>query len=123
VERVAARSESQVVDDTAERARDGRAIAAAFSALSELDRETLRLVTWERLSIPDAARVAGCSAATFSVRLHRARRRLAGHLSGPGTAEELVAPARRAPVVAAVDRLTRVGPAEVDSTVRSETRR
>jgi hypothetical protein len=35
------------------------------------------LVGWEGLDAAVAARVAGCSLATFRVRLHRARRRLA----------------------------------------------
>jgi RNA polymerase sigma-70 factor, ECF subfamily len=56
------------------------ALAAAFAALAEPDREVLRLVCWEDLRPADAARVLGCSAATFRVRLHRARRHLAGLL-------------------------------------------
>jgi RNA polymerase sigma-70 factor (ECF subfamily) len=51
-------------------------LVAAFNRLGERDRETLALVAWDGLDPRDAARVAGCSAATFSVRLHRARRRL-----------------------------------------------
>jgi len=41
------------------------------------DREALQLAEWEHLDITTAAQVVGCSAATFRVRLHRARRRLA----------------------------------------------
>jgi RNA polymerase sigma-70 factor (ECF subfamily) len=36
----------------------------------------LSLIAWEELSVADAARVLGCPAPVFSVRLHRARRRL-----------------------------------------------
>ena len=34
------------------------------------------LVAWDGLNHRDAARVAGCTTATFSVRVHRARNRL-----------------------------------------------
>ena len=53
-----------------------REIADALAGLSDNDREVLMLVGWERLSMPEAAAVMGCSTATFRVRLHRARRRL-----------------------------------------------
>lgn len=56
------------------------ALRAALAVLSERDREALRLVAWEGLEPADAARAAGCSRATFAVRLHRARRRLAAAL-------------------------------------------
>jgi RNA polymerase sigma-70 factor, ECF subfamily len=52
-------------------------LQAAFAGLSERDREVLRLAEWERLAPADAALVLGCRAATYTVRLHRARRRLA----------------------------------------------
>lgn len=39
-------------------------------------REALQLVEWEHVDLTTAARVAGCSPATFRVRLHRARHRL-----------------------------------------------
>jgi RNA polymerase sigma factor (sigma-70 family) len=51
-------------------------LVQAFNALDERDREALALVAWDGLAPREAAIVAGCSAATFSVRLHRARRRL-----------------------------------------------
>jgi RNA polymerase sigma-70 factor, ECF subfamily len=47
----------------------------AWALLSDADREVLALIAWEELAVRDAARVIGCSAAVFSVRLHRARRR------------------------------------------------
>jgi RNA polymerase sigma-70 factor, ECF subfamily len=51
-------------------------ILEALAGLRESDREALLLCAWEGLSTKEAAIVVGCSAATFSVRLHRARRRL-----------------------------------------------
>jgi RNA polymerase sigma-70 factor, ECF subfamily len=48
----------------------------AWEQLSAADREVLALVAWEELCVADAARALGCSAPVFSVRLHRARRRL-----------------------------------------------
>jgi RNA polymerase sigma-70 factor (ECF subfamily) len=53
----------------------------AWERLSAADREVLALVAWEQLSVADAARALGCSASVFSVRLHRARRRLARRLA------------------------------------------
>ncbi len=43
------------------------------------------LVAWEGLTTREAARSLGCSVPTFSVRLHRARRRLSGQLTTTGT--------------------------------------
>jgi RNA polymerase sigma-70 factor (ECF subfamily) len=51
-------------------------ILSAFSKLPPMDREVLALVAWEGLTPARAAVVLSCSPATFSVRLHRARRRL-----------------------------------------------
>ena len=56
-------------------------LATAFNALSEGDREVLRLVAWEGLSLTDAATVLGCSGVTCRVRYHRAKRRLASRLA------------------------------------------
>jgi RNA polymerase sigma factor (sigma-70 family) len=59
---------------------------AAIGTLSERELETLALVTWHGLDPRDAARVVGCSAAAFAVRLHRARKRLAQALdAAPAT--------------------------------------
>lgn len=52
----------------------------AWEQLSDTDREVLSLTAWEELSARDAARVLGVPASVFSVRLHRARRRLERHL-------------------------------------------
>ncbi len=57
--------------------------AAALEALGSLqadDVEALTLVTWHGLSAAEAAEVVGCSPHAFTVRLHRARRRLADAL-------------------------------------------
>ena len=57
--------------------------AAALDALGSLpadDVEALTLVTWHGLSAAQAADVVGCSPHAFTVRLHRARRRLADAL-------------------------------------------
>jgi len=68
---------TDVGDDVADRAE----MLAALAELSEDDRETLTLIAWHGLSPGEAAKVVGCSKATFFVRLHRARRRLAHALS------------------------------------------
>ena len=52
-------------------------LRAALDRLRPIDREALLLTAWEGLSTERAARAAGCSRATFHVRLHRARKRLA----------------------------------------------
>jgi RNA polymerase sigma-70 factor (ECF subfamily) len=59
-------------------------LASALAALTEQEREALLLVAWDQLPATDAARVAGCSAAAFRVRLHRARRRVAARLAAQG---------------------------------------
>jgi RNA polymerase sigma-70 factor (ECF subfamily) len=60
------------------------AFSRAFQRLNESEREALRLIAWDGLDTREAARVLGCSAAAFRVRLHRARRRLAKHLEATG---------------------------------------
>ena len=71
--------------DPAESVGGDRGLARAFAALGERDREAICLVAWEGLSTADAARAAGCSAATFAVRLSRARARLTRELDPPAT--------------------------------------
>jgi RNA polymerase sigma-70 factor (ECF subfamily) len=56
---------------------EDRPVLDALESLGESDREALLLIAWEGLSHRDAARVLGVREATFSVRAHRARRRLA----------------------------------------------
>ena len=55
-------------------------LTSALAGLTENEREALLLVAWDELSATDAARVAGCSAAAFRVRVHRARRRVADRM-------------------------------------------
>jgi RNA polymerase sigma-70 factor (ECF subfamily) len=64
-----------VAPDPAETA-GGTSLLRALARLSPRDRETLALVAWEGLEPRRAAAAAGCTAATFAVRLHRARKRL-----------------------------------------------
>jgi RNA polymerase sigma factor (sigma-70 family) len=74
-----------------------RAVAlAALASLPDRDVETLTLITWHGLSTAEAASVAGCSARAFTVRLHRARRRLSESLR---SADQMTEPpaARRLP--------------------------
>jgi RNA polymerase sigma-70 factor (ECF subfamily) len=52
------------------------ACVSALAALTDTDREALLLVAWEGLSPDQAAAVLGLTTNAFSVRLHRARRRL-----------------------------------------------
>lgn len=55
-------------------------LGRALTSLSERDREVLLLVAWEGLSVQQAATVINCSSRTFSMRLHRARKRLSAAL-------------------------------------------
>jgi RNA polymerase sigma-70 factor (ECF subfamily) len=56
------------------------ALWCAWAQLRDSDREVLSLTVWEDLSVRDAARVLNVPTSVFSVRLHRARRRLERHL-------------------------------------------
>jgi RNA polymerase sigma-70 factor, ECF subfamily len=56
-------------------------ISLALSRLSERDREALMLVAWDGLEHRAAATVMGCSTTAFTVRVHRARRRLEAALA------------------------------------------
>jgi len=60
-------------------------LASAFNSLNERDREVLRLVAWEGLSLTDAATVLGCSGIGCRVRYHRAKTRLASRLEAAGS--------------------------------------
>jgi RNA polymerase sigma-70 factor (ECF subfamily) len=68
-----AMTEEGVVAESAE--SSNARLWEAWASLSETDREVLALVAWEELRVTDAARVIGCSASVFSVRLYRARKR------------------------------------------------
>jgi RNA polymerase sigma-70 factor, ECF subfamily len=67
--------------DPGDSAGDAELVRIALGRLSEASREALILVAWQGLSGARAARAAGCSRATFAVRLHRARARLAAELA------------------------------------------
>ena len=71
-------ADADVADGVAERAL----VLAALARLRDDDRELLTLMAWHDLSARDAARVVGCSTATFFVRLHRARKRLREAMTG-----------------------------------------
>lgn len=59
-------------------------IALALETLAERDREALMLIAWDGLEHRVAATVMGCSTTAFTVRVHRARRRLERALSTDG---------------------------------------
>ena len=77
-----------IVPDHAEAVAGLATLVGAFNRLAEADRETLGLIAWDGLEPREAARVVGCSAATFAVRLHRARRRLEALLAEPASMTE-----------------------------------
>ncbi|WP_405969961.1 sigma-70 family RNA polymerase sigma factor [Streptomyces sp. NBC_00988] len=55
-------------------------LVEAWQALAAADQEVLALHVWEDLTAKEAARVLGCTRASYSMRLTRAKRRLAGQL-------------------------------------------
>jgi RNA polymerase sigma-70 factor (ECF subfamily) len=55
---------------------DNSALARAFAALSDSDRELLSLLAWEGLSRKELATALGTTRSAIRLRLHRARRRL-----------------------------------------------
>jgi RNA polymerase sigma-70 factor, ECF subfamily len=68
---------------------DPRRLARAFAGLSERDRELLRLVAWDGLDRAQAAQVLQIPERLFSVRLHRARRRLSRALDEQPTEDRV----------------------------------
>lgn len=60
------------------------ALFAAMATLSEPDREALMLVAWDGLTPGEAAEALGMRAPAFTMRLSRARRRLATALKAAG---------------------------------------
>lgn len=79
---------SGVASDIADEVSERQAVLRALAALPEGDRELLTLSAWHGLSPRDAASVVGCSAATYLVRLHRARRRLEKALADSPESEQ-----------------------------------
>lgn len=67
--------------DPADGATEGLRARAALARLRPADREVLMLVAWEGLDPAQAAAALGISPAAFTVRLHRARRRLESQLT------------------------------------------
>jgi RNA polymerase sigma factor (sigma-70 family) len=63
--------------DPGDRVNEAVLMREALARLGGKDREALMLVGWEGLSNERAASVIGVSSQVFSLRLHRARRRLA----------------------------------------------
>jgi RNA polymerase sigma-70 factor (ECF subfamily) len=61
-----------------------RQLAVALASLRERDREALLLVVWDGLEHREAAKVMGCTTGALTVRVHRARRRLARALADAG---------------------------------------
>lgn len=68
--------------DAGEHVAERAAAIEALASLAERDVEALTLVTWHGLDVRAAAAVAGCSPRAFTVRLHRARQRLADAVRG-----------------------------------------
>ncbi len=87
VSRMRLETRSSLQSDPAEEVAAKSAVLAALRRLSPAEHEALTLVAWEGLDIARAARVAGCTKAAFSVRLHRARRRLTKELALAGHRE------------------------------------
>ncbi|MEN3540935.1 sigma-70 family RNA polymerase sigma factor [Microbispora sp. ZYX-F-249] len=71
--------------DVADQVSERQTAIDALARLSGADAEALILASWYGLGPAEAAKVVGCSARTFAVRLHRARRRLADILNAPQT--------------------------------------
>jgi RNA polymerase sigma-70 factor (ECF subfamily) len=78
--------------DVADQVAARHLVHRAWLSLGEGDRELLALIGWEGLRVREAARVLGCSTATCSVRLHRARARLRQAMSREDAAETATPP-------------------------------
>ena len=83
IERVA---EAVAPQDDFELAELRGAFATTLTALSPADREVLTLSAWYHLTPDEAAQALGCTPNTYTVRLHRARTRLAEQLARAGYA-------------------------------------
>jgi RNA polymerase sigma factor (sigma-70 family) len=78
--------------DAGERVVDRASALAVLASLPGRDIEALTLVSWHGLDVREAAAAAGCSPRAFTVRLHRARRRLASALRSADHERKLPAP-------------------------------
>lgn len=81
-DRVEADSGAPTARDVGEAATEGDLVRAALDELGDVDREILRLAAWEDLPHAQIAEVLDLTVSAVSVRLHRARGRLAGVLDG-----------------------------------------
>jgi RNA polymerase sigma factor (sigma-70 family) len=73
-----------VAPDPADLVTERSAIIAALGRLSDRHREVLRLAAWEGMDTGRAAAALSCSRGAYTLRLHRARRRLAKELAASG---------------------------------------
>lgn len=72
---------SDIAFDHSDQVAADMELTAAFRALSEADREVLRLAAWEGLRAGEIGMVVGCSAVAAKARLRRARQRLSRRLA------------------------------------------
>jgi len=75
-DRIAANTARGAEPEPEDRSDGDSALMRALRSLSRLDQEVLLLVAWDGLDRAQAASVLGITPGLFSVRLHRARRRL-----------------------------------------------
>jgi RNA polymerase sigma-70 factor, ECF subfamily len=68
----------------ADQVADREAFLTAFAAIRDKDRQVLQLVAWDGLSSGEAAEVLGLTKPVFTLRLHRARRRLLKEMAAHG---------------------------------------
>ena len=80
LDRLASREPAQTAT-TGEELFDWGEVRAALGALKALDRDLILLVAWDGLTPTEAGEVLGLRPVTARSRLHRARQRLAQHLS------------------------------------------
>lgn len=81
IQKMGSQPDRQVAPDPADGGADPE-LEEALSKLSEDDREVLRLWAWEQLEPREMAPVLGVSVNAATLRLSRARRRLADSLAG-----------------------------------------
>jgi RNA polymerase sigma-70 factor (ECF subfamily) len=74
--------ESAAVDARLDAAALAPQLRQALKDLPDVERELLLLVAWENLTPTEAAQALGIPAGTARSRLHRARQRMDGRLSG-----------------------------------------
>jgi RNA polymerase sigma-70 factor (ECF subfamily) len=68
------------LDETVAPPEPGVGLPAALAALGDAEREVLIMRHWDGLAVQDIATLLGCTPNAVSLRLHKARRRLAGLL-------------------------------------------